>query len=56
MLVHVDEFSAAGKLDDLRKWWDTLIIMGPKLVTTQNQQKHSSWLSNEQLRYFLKPR
>ena len=35
MLVHADDFSAAGKLYDLRKWWDTLIIMGSKLATTQ---------------------
>ena len=56
MLVHADDFSAAGKLDDLKKWCDTLTIIGLKLVTTQNQKKHGLRLSNEQLRYFLKPR
>ena len=26
VLVYVDDFSAAGKFDDIRKWWDTLNI------------------------------
>ena len=30
VLAYVDDFSATGKRDDLRKWWDTLIIIGPK--------------------------
>ena len=30
VLAYVDDFSAAGKLDDLRKWWDTLTIIGSK--------------------------
>ena len=30
VLAYADDFSAAGKLDDLRKWWDTLTIIDPK--------------------------
>ena len=30
VLAYADDFSAAGKLDDLRKWWDTLTIIGLK--------------------------
>ena len=30
VLAYADDFSAAGKLDDLRKWWNTLTIIGPK--------------------------
>ena len=30
VLAYADDFSAAGKLDNLRKWWDTLTITGPK--------------------------
>ena len=30
VLAYADDFSAAGKLDDLRKWWDTLTIIRPK--------------------------
>ena len=30
MLAHADGCSASGKLDDLRKWWDALTIIGPK--------------------------
>ena len=30
LLAYANDFSAAGKLDDLRKWWDTLTITGPK--------------------------
>ena len=30
VLAYVDDFSAAGKLDNLRKWWGILTIIGPK--------------------------
>ena len=30
VLAYADDFSAAGKLEDLRKWWNTLTIIGPK--------------------------
>ena len=30
VLAYADDFSAAGKLDNLRKWRDTLTIIGPK--------------------------
>ena len=30
VLASANDFSAAGKLADLRKWWDTLSIIGPK--------------------------
>ena len=30
VLAYADDFSAAGKLEDLRKWWDTLTIIGLK--------------------------
>ena len=30
VLVYADEFSGAGKLEDLRKWWDTLTIIVSK--------------------------
>ena len=32
VLAYGDDFSAAGKLDDLRKGWDTLAIVGPKFA------------------------
>ena len=30
VLAYVDDFSAAGKLDDLRKWWGIFPIIGLK--------------------------
>ena len=32
VLAYANNFSAAGTLGDLRKWWDTLTIIGRKLV------------------------
>ena len=32
VLAYGDDFSAAGKLDDLRNGWDTLAIVGPKFA------------------------
>ena len=29
VLAYAEDVSAAGKLDNLRKWWDTLTIIGP---------------------------
>ena len=56
VLAYADDFSVAGKLGDLRNWWQTFII-GPKFVTTRNLQKHGLWSSHmhrsEQLRYFV---
>ena len=31
VLAYAGDFSAAGKLENLRKWWDTLTIIGAKL-------------------------
>ena len=31
VLAYADDFSAAGKFDNLRKWWDTLTIIGLKV-------------------------
>ena len=64
VLAYANNFSAAGTLGDLRKWWDTLTIIGRKLVQnlviTRDQQKLSLWLSHmqrsEQIRCFLEPK
>ena len=42
VLAYADDFSAAGKLDDLRKWWDTLTIIGPKFGYYPEPKK--TWL------------
>ena len=31
MVAFADDFTSAGKLNDLKYWWDTLINIGPKL-------------------------
>ena len=64
VLAYANNFLAAGTLGDLRKWWDTLTIIGRKLVQnlviTRDQQKLSLWLSHmqrsEQIRCFLEPK
>ena len=35
----VDDFSAAGKLDNLRKWWDILTIIDLKFGCSQEPTK-----------------
>ena len=64
VLAYANNFSAAGTFGDLRKWWDTLTIIGRKSVQnpviTRDQQKLSLWLSHmqrsEQIRCFLEPK
>ena len=40
MLACADYFSAAGNLGNLRKWWDTLTINGPKFGYYVEPTKH----------------
>ena len=60
MLAYADDFSEAGKLDDIRKWWDTLTIIGPKFGYYLESKKHGLLLSHmncsEQIKYFLEPK
>ena len=64
VLAYANNFLAAGTFGDLRKWWDTLTIIGRKSVQnpviTRDQQKLSLWLSHmqrsEQIRCFLEPK
>ena len=61
VLAYANNFLAAGTFGDLRKWWDTLTIIGQKSVQnpviTRYQQKLSLWLSHvqrsEQIRCFF---
>ena len=43
VLAYTDDFSAPGKLDDIRKWWDTLTILRPKFVYYPEPTK--TWLA-----------
>ena len=60
VLAGADNFSAARKLYDLRKWWDTLIIICPKFRYYPEPTK--AWLvvkqyaSQQTKRYFLEPK
>ena len=55
VLAYANDFSTAGKLDDLRKWWDTLTIIGPKFGYYSEPAKINIH-RHVQIRYFLELR
>ena len=59
-MAYADDFSAAGNLRDLRRWWSVLTEIGPKFsyytssywwTYTQQRQKETAILTCETWRY-----